>query len=144
MLQEASLTRNLAQKVRALVPPEKGTRLAVDEEALLEALGHAARPGPKPAAIREVDAAIYEALKGPFLLRFHYCKRGQAKPAARVVAPHGLILGVRCYLIVRDIAKPTSARLQHFGVKEITEAEVLHERLEFDAGYEFRQHAARG
>src|SRR3546814_17565276 len=121
MLQEASLTRNLAQKVRALVPPEKGTRLAVDEEALLEALGHAARPGPKPAAIREVDAAIYEALKGPFLLRFPYCKRGQAKPAARVVAPPGLVLGVSRSLIAIENAKPSYAPLTHFRVQEPTQ-----------------------
>lgn len=144
MIQEASLTRSLAQKVRALVPPEKGTRLAVDEEALLEALGHAARPGPRPAAIREVDAAIYEALKGPFLLRFPYRKRGQAKPADRVVAPHGLLLGVRRYLVARDTAKPSSAPLQHFRVEEITEAEVLPNSFEFDADFDIRQHAARG
>lgn len=144
MLQEASLTRSLAQKVRALVPPEKGSRLAVDEEALLEALGHAARPGPRPAAIREVDAAIYEALKGPFLLRFPYQKRGQAKPADRIVAPHGLLLGVRRYLVARDIAKPPSAPLQHFRVEEIEAAEVLEESFEFDHGFDIRRHAEKG
>lgn len=144
MLQEANLTRSLAQKVRALVPPEKGTRLSVDEEALLEALGHAARPGPKPAAIREVDTAIYEALKGPFLLRFPYRKRGQTKPVDRIVAPHGLLLGVRRYLVARDTAKPATAPLQHYRVEEITEAEVLPESFEFDAGFDIRQHAERG
>lgn len=144
MLQEANLTRSLAQKVRALVPPEKGTRLSVDEEALLEALGHAARPGPKPAAIREVDAAIYEALKGPFRLRFPYRKRGQTKPVDRIVAPHGLLLGVRRYLVARDTAKPATAPLQHYRVEEITEAEVLPESFEFDPGFDIRRHAERG
>lgn len=140
MLQEANLTCSLAQKVRALVPPEKGTGLSVDEEALLEALGHAARPGPKPAAIREVDAAIYEALKGPFLLRIPYRKRVQAKPVDRIVAPHGL----RRYLVARDTAKPPSVPLQHYRVEEITEAEVLPESFEFDAGFDIRQQAERG
>lgn len=144
LVQEAALTRSLAQKVRALVPPEKGTRLTVDEEALLEALGHAARPGPRPAAIREVDTAIYEALKGPFLLRFPYKKRGQTKPVDRIVAPHGLLLGVRRYLVARDTAKPLSAPLQHYRVEEITEAEVLPESFEFDADFDIRRHAERG
>lgn len=144
MLQEASLARSLAQKVRALVPPEKGTRLAVDEEALLEALGHATRPGPRPAASPHVDTAIYEALKGPFLLRFPYRKRGQVKPVYRIVAPHGLLLGVRRYLVARDTAKPASAPLQHFRVEEITDAEVLPESFEFDANFDIRRHAQRG
>ena len=144
MLQEARLTRNIAHKVRALVPSDKATRLAVDEGALLEALGFAARPGPKPATNPAVDAAIYEALKGPFLLRFSYRKRGQRKSADRIVAPHGLLLGVRRYLVARDTAKPASAPLQHFRVEEITEAEVLPESFEFDPGFDIRRHAERG
>ena len=144
LLQEAALAKSLDRKVRALVPPEKGTRLAVDEEALLEALGHAARPGPRPAANRDVDLAIYEALKGPFLLRFPYRKRGQAKPVERIVAPHGLLLGVRRYLVARDIAKPPSAPLQHFRVEEIEAAEVLEESFEFDHGFDIRRHAEKG
>ena len=47
MTSEAATVRQLERKVRALIPPEAGTRLEVDEEALLEALGHAARPGPR-------------------------------------------------------------------------------------------------
>lgn len=144
LLQEAGLTRNLAQKVRALVPPEQGTRLSVDEEALLEALGHAARPGPRPATNEKVDRAIYEALKGPCLLRFPYRKRGQSEPVSRVVAPHGLLLGVRRYLVARDMEKPASHPLQHFRVEEITEAEVLPESFELDPGFDIRRHAERG
>src|SRR3546814_4604019 len=34
--------------------------------------------------------------------------------------------------------------LQHFRVEEITEAEVLPDSFEFDAGFDIRQHAARG
>ena len=116
---EAGRVRGLRQKVRALVPPAAGTRLAVDEEALAEALGHAARPGPRPASDTEVDAAIYEALKGPLLLRFPYRTRGQVNPKERTVKPHGLLLGTRRYLVARDTAKPATAPLQHYRVEEI-------------------------
>lgn len=141
---EATTVRHLKQKVRALIPPEAGTRLAVDEEALAEALGHAARPGPRPALNSEVDAAIYEALKGPFLLRFPYQTRRQPTPTDRIVAPHGLLLGVRRYLVGRDTSKPKSAPLQHYRVEEITRAEVLPQSFELDAGFDIERHAQKG
>lgn len=141
---EATTVRQLKQKVRALIPPEAGTRLAVDEEALAEALGHAARPGPRPALNSAVDAAIYEALKGPFLIRFPYQTRKRPKPTDRIVAPHGLLLGVRRYLIGRDTSKPPSAPLQHYRVEEITEAEVLPESFELDEDFDINRHAQRG
>jgi predicted DNA-binding transcriptional regulator YafY len=144
LVTEAATVRQLKQKVRALSPPEAGTRLAVDEEALLEALGHAARPGPRPALNSAVDSAISEALKGPFLLRFPYKTRGRSKPTDRIVAPHGLLLGVRRYLIARDTAKAANAPLQHYRVEEITEAEVLPRSFELDADFDIHRHAEKG
>ncbi len=143
MTAEAATLRQLQAKVRTLLPPGAGTRLAVDEEALLEALGHAARPGPQPVMNAEVNAAISEALKGPFLLRITYRRRTQDKPSERVVAPHGLLLGVRRYLVARDTAK-RNARLQHYRVEEISAAEVLGESFEIDPGFSLRAHAEKG
>jgi predicted DNA-binding transcriptional regulator YafY len=142
MMTEAARLRELQSKVRALLPPSAGTRLAVDEEALLEALGHAARPGPRPAISGEVNAAISEALKGPFLLRIVYGKRTQDKPSERLVAPHGLLLGVRCYLVATDTAKK-GAGLQHYRVGEIYSAGVLDESFELDPGFRIRTHAEK-
>lgn len=144
MAPEAAAMRQLERKVRALIPPSAGTRLAVDEEALLEALGHAARPGPRPAASEAIDAAISEALKGPFKLRILYRKRMEEEPRERVVAPHGLLLGVRRYLVARDAAKAATARLQHYRVEEIYRAEVLDESFELDPGFSIRRHSERG
>lgn len=144
LLSEAAALRGVKQKVRALIPPGAGTRLSVDEEVLLEAMGHAARPGPRPASKVEVDAAIYEALKGPFLLRFPYLSRGKTQPSLRTVAPHGLLLGVRRYLVARDTAKPSSAPLQHYRVEEIAEAEVLPESFELDRDFDIGAHAQKG
>ena len=143
MPNEAATLRQLQSKVRALLPPGAGSRLAVDEEALLEALGHAARPGPRPAINNEVNTAISEALKGPFLLRIVYRRRTQDKPSVRVVAPHGLLLGVRRYLVARDTAKKT-AHLQHYRVEEISSAEVLEESFDLDPDFNIRAHAEKG
>ena len=144
MTQEAARARNLERKVRALIPPEQGTRLDVDKEAILEALGHAARPGPRPAADEEVVEAIYEALKGPSLLRILYRKREEDEPRERVVAPHGLLLGVRRYLVARDVAKGDGSGLRHYRVEEIYQAELLDGSFEIDPGFNIRRHAERG
>ena len=142
MTTEAATARQLERKVRALIPPPLGARLAVDEEALLEALGHAVRPGPRPAANSEIDAAISQALKGPFLLRIVYRRRDEDQPSERIVAPHGLLLGVRRYLVAYDTAKPGS-NLRHYRVEEIYVAEVLDETFERDPGFNIKKHAER-
>lgn len=100
--------------------------------------------GPRPATNEKVDRVIYEALKGPCLLRFPYRKRGQSEPVSRVVAPHGLLLGVGRYLAARDLEKSASHLLQHFWVEEVIEAEVLPESFDLDPGFDIRRHAERG
>ena len=144
MPKEATHARSLERKVRALIPPERGTRLEVDKEALLEALGHAARPGPQPAAREEVLDAIYEAIKGLSLLRIMYRRRDEDEPRERIVAPHGLLLGVRRYLVALDTAKGPHGRLQHYRVEEIYEAEVLGDFFEIDPDFDLKRHAERG
>jgi predicted DNA-binding transcriptional regulator YafY len=143
MTTEASLLRRLDAKVRALIPPPQAARLEVDEEALLEALGHAVRPGPRPASNPKVDQAIFEALKGMSQLRIVYRGRHDNTARERVVAPHGLLLGVRRYLVARDQSKP-GAGLRHYRVEEIESAEVLPESVQLDAGFNIHDYAQRG
>lgn len=144
MRKELALARSLERKVKALIPPEKGMRLDVDREAVAEALGHAARPGPQPAADENVVEAIYDALKGPCLLRIRYRRRDEDAPSERVVQPHGLLLGVRRYLVARDTAKGPTAKLQHYRVEEIYEAELLEETFEVDPAFNLKRHAEKG
>ncbi len=144
MPKEAAHARSLERKVRALIPPDKGTKLDVDKEAILEALGHAARPGPQPAADEDVVEAIYEALKGPNLLRISYRRRDEDEPSERIVAPHGLLLGVRRYLVARDTGKGPEANLRHYRVEEIYEAEMLSGSFEIDSGFNLKRHAEKG
>lgn len=142
--QEAAHARSLDRKVRALIPPDRGTRLDVDAEALLEALGQAARPGPRPVADQGVVEAIYEALKGPNLLRIMYRRRDEDEPRERVVAPYGLLLGVRRYLVARDTAKRPEDGLRHYRVEEIQRAEILDDSFEIEQGFSLRRHAEKG
>jgi len=139
---EAEHLRSLDHKFRALIPAPTSRKLAPDEDALLEALGHAARPGPKPAAKAEVNSAISSALKGPCLLRISYKGRRDAASKERVVAPYGLLLGIRRYLVARDTAKPGS-NLRHYRIDDIEHAEVLDQSFSPDPDFSIRAHAER-
>lgn len=140
MATEAATLRLLAAKVRAMIPKVASLRLATDEEALLEALGYAVRPGPRSAVNAEVDRAISEALKGPSLLRLAYRARGQSKSVERVVAPHGLLLGVRRYLVARP---RSGGKMHHYRVEDIEGIEVLADSFVFDDGFEISAHARK-
>lgn len=142
MLPEAGELRNLERKVRALLPPESGSRLAVDEEALLEAMGFAARPGPGPAIDSDVDRAISHALKGPFRLQIEYQGRSDAAPAPRLLEPLGILLGARRYLVAIDTAK-RDGRYRHYRVEDILTAEVTETTFNYPAEFSIRAYAGR-
>ena len=118
-------------------------RNEVDEEIMLQALGHATRPGPKPAVIAEVEAALIEAFKGPFLIETTYEKVSGDKRRRRL-APHGLLLGTRRYLVARDVEKAVFAPLQHFRLEGLTQIQVLSETFEPDRDFELRKHVETG
>lgn len=139
---EAIQLRSLERKVRALIPSDRTLRLATDEEALLEAMGFAARPGPRPSMNEAVDLAISEALKGPFELRIHYQGRGDAKPSWRTIEPLGLLLGSRRYLVGIDTAK-RDGRYRHYRVEDIMEAQVQTRIFTYPDEFDLGEYATR-
>ena len=139
---EARNLASLERKVRALLPSGSGSRLAVDEETLLEAMGYATRPGPGPASLEEVDRAISLALKGPFLLRIAYQSRGDAAPSERLIEPLGILLGARRYLVAVDTAK-RDGRNRHYRVEDIVSAEVTDTSFKYPLDFQIREYAQR-
>ena len=143
LAEQARLLRDLRAKMRTLSPVSGRARNEVDEEIMLQALGHATRPGPKPAVIAEVETALIEAFKGPFLIETTYEKVSGDKRRRRL-APHGLLLGTRRYLVARDVEKAVFAPLQHFRLEGLTQIQVLSETFEPDRDFELRKHAETG
>ena len=140
---QAALLRELRAKVRSLAPTTGRARSEVDEEILLQALGHAARPGPRAQTDSDMDTALVEAFKGPFLVRMRYRDR-EGKASIRTVAPYGMLLGVRRYLVAKDKRKGAQAPLQHFRVESISDVEVLAETFEQDPDFDLQKHAGMG
>ncbi|NLS25315.1 hypothetical protein S2M10_02790 [Sphingomonas sp. S2M10] len=134
--------RSLHAKILALIPSDRSRRIEADEDALLVALGHAARPGPRPVAREAIDHAISTALKGTSKLRIRYCGWKDKEARVRIVAPHGLLIGARRYLVAVDLQK-VGGGIQHFRVEAIEEATVLPETFERKAGFDLDEHAQR-
>lgn len=139
---QVAALQSLHAKILALIPNERSRRLAADEEALLLALGHAARPGPRQRGSEAVDVAISTALKGMSQLRILYRGWRDAVARERNVAPHGLLLGARRYLVAVDLDK-VDGGIQHFRVDAIEEATVLPKSFLRKEGFDLNEHAER-
>tara|TARA_R110002126_G_scaffold53023_5_gene143782 strand:+ start:7845 stop:8837 length:993 start_codon:yes stop_codon:yes gene_type:complete len=137
---EAERLRSLRETIKILTPDKRHARLEADEEALLEAMGHAARPGPRPASDPVVDAAIAEALKGPFALDILYRGRQDTAAMQRRVEPYGLLLGARRYLVARDPSKP-DGHLRHYRVEDIERASITDNWFARDEGFDLEAYA---
>lgn len=138
--------RRLRDRLIAAAPAREARRAEADAEALLEAQGFAARPGPRTRVDPAVAEAVAHALKGPFRLRMLYAGPGaapgaEAAPTPRVVEPHGLLLGPRRYLVARQPDR--GPELRHFRLDRIREAEALPEGFERIPGFDIEAHAAR-
>jgi predicted DNA-binding transcriptional regulator YafY len=139
---EADDLLSLREKILALVPRSKVARLETDHEALLEAQGLAARPGPRQRIDRKVAAAIAEAIKACRILDVDYQSRGDPAPRARRLAPYGLLAGLRRYLVARPEDDPAgSVRL--YVVENLRTAKVSRETFERDPAFNLQAFANR-
>ncbi len=139
---EAGQLRSLRSKIDLLMPDRGRARVEADEEALLEAMGHAARPGPQPASDPEVDAAIAQALKGPFVLKIRYRGRRDEAARERWIEPYGLLLGARRYLVGRDRDRE-DGHMRHFRVEDMEAAEATDDWFARSDGFDFDAYANR-
>jgi predicted DNA-binding transcriptional regulator YafY len=130
----------LHDKILALLPRGDVVRVEADEEALLEAHGFAARPGPKAVTKEGIHSPIVEALTGPFLLSITYQNRTNPSGAIRAVAPYGVLYGPRRYLVAKN-ADDLDGPMRHFRMDRIGTAEVLPESFERDPNFNLDRHA---
>ncbi len=137
---EATELRRLREKIMALVPRSKIARLETDHEALLEAQGLAARPGPTARIAPQIASTISMALKSSQRLKIVYHSRGSAKPTPRIVEPYGVLIGIRRYLV----AKPkVDGPLHYYVAERIESAELTGEGFVRDPDFEIDKHAQK-
>src|SRR3546814_4399995 len=86
----------------------------------------------------EVTDVLIEALRGPFKMRIVY---GETDAETRTVEPHGLLLGLRSYLVARQADR--GENLRHFRLDRIHSAECLDESFPIQSGFSLNDHAAQ-
>src|SRR5947209_2021683 len=132
---EATELRRLREKILALVPRSKIARIETDHEALLEAQGLAARPGPTARIAPEIASTISTALKASERLEIIYLSRGSAKPSARVVEPYGVLIGIRRYLVARP-KNDNNGPLRYYVAERIQAAALTGESFVRDPDFD--------
>lgn len=137
-LRHARALEDLRDSLITRLSPRDALRSEADAEAVLSALGQVARPGPKVAMKPEVTDVLIEALRGPFKMRIVY---GETDAETRTVEPHGLLLGLRSYLVARQADR--GENLRHFRLDRIHSAECLDESFPIQSGFSLNDHAAQ-
>ena len=139
---EAEDLLGLREKILALVPRSRVARIETDLDALLEAQGLAARPGPRQRIERKIVAAISDAIKASRMLEVEYRARHETTPRSRKLQPYGLLTGLRRYLVVRS-ARDASGPMRLYVVENIRSARVGMESFERDPAFELKVFADR-
>lgn len=132
---QADALKGLKSRLLAALPPGAARAAETDADALLEAYGMAARPGPIVQTDRALAETIAEALRGPFRMLFDY--NGER----RLVEPYGVLIGPRRYLVARQPAK--GAELRHFRLDRIRDASVTEEWFSKEPEFSIAEYASR-
>lgn len=143
---EAERLAHLRDRLQSGLEGARAARVAADYDALLEAQGLVARPGPRQQADPDVSAAILESIKACAVLKIRYhshrLRNAGQGPEWRWVAPYGIVTGIRRYLVALDTRKP-DGRFRQFRVQDILEATVTRDAFVRDPDFDLRRYAAR-
>lgn len=140
-LNDVSALVSLRDRFLAAMPNSHARRAEVDAEAMLEAQGYACRPGPRVKVEADVLGAITVGIKAPFSLTIVYQSAHSDAPVGRVVEPYGMLLGIRQYLIARDLSNERAFR--RFRLDRISSAKITGQSFARDADFDLAAYAAQ-
>lgn len=132
---QAGTLARMRDRMMASLPVKAALAAEADADALLEAHGVAARPGPMVKPEGALSDLLAHALRGPYRMLLNYTGE------RREVEPYGILIGPRRYLVARQPAK--GPEMRHFRIDFITEAEVTDQLFNKDEGFVLRDYAAR-
>jgi predicted DNA-binding transcriptional regulator YafY len=132
--------QTLCLKIKGRMRPESAASIETDLEALLEAEGHAMRPGPRPRINPHVLYILREAIKGFCKVKITYHGRVKGDVTQRVVHPYGFVYGLRHYLLAWcEEAKG----LRSFSLPNIAEISLLDVSYRKDPSFDLHEYAQR-
>lgn len=137
-LRHAQALSDLRDGLLARLTPKDALKTEADAEAVLTALGHVTRPGPKVNLALPVMDAIIEALRGPFRLRIRY---GESDAPERIIEPHGVLLGHRSYLVARQSSR--GDQMLNFRMDRILSAACLDDSFALAPDFSLENYASQ-
>ena len=138
---DAQRLRALKDRLLAAMPTSQARRTEADAEALLEAQGFAWRPGPRVVSDMKLLGALTEALRAPWELKVSYRGANDDRPRERLLEPHGLLLGIRRYLVARPSGG--DGRMRRFRLDRIAKAAITPRSFARDPDFDLGEFAAR-
>ncbi len=141
---EAKALEGIRDKILALLPSSHVARIEPDADALLEAQGFVARPGPKPRVDEKIASDVAEAIKACRYLDITYRSHLDEAPTARRVAPYGLLSGARRYLVALDPQSRRTGTIKTYRMDSISAASVTNEFFKRPTDFNLQKFANRG
>ena len=108
---------------------------------MLEAQGYACRPGPRTKIASMILGNIAVGIKAPFSLDMVYQGARYTEPKPRQVEPYGLLLGVRQYLVARDMENGREYR--RFRLDRIVDVSITGQSFPRDPEFDLDAFAAQ-
>ena len=140
MHNHATSLRSVLAKVRSTLPDVAHHRIETDIEALMEAEGLAARPGPKPVISADVLGTLRMAVKACCPVHIVHRNRQTKRSKGRTVHPYGFLFGMRHYLVAHD-PKAEGNRFRLFSLASIEQARLEETSFVRDPDFDIRAFA---
>lgn len=138
---DARQLRALRDRLLSAMPPAQARRTEADAEAILEAQGFASRPGPRVITNTQLLGTLTEALRAPWELMISYRGAEDARPRARRLQPYGVLLGIRQYLVGKQVEG--DAAMRRFRLDRIEHAEITNQSFARDSEFNLDAFAAQ-
>jgi len=119
--------KGLASKVKSMQKNGNSRKVETDLEALIEAEGLAARPGPRPKIVLDHMNALREAIKACRVVELQYRPKGKKSAELKRVCPYGFLYGHRHYLVGGGSEKGREDSFYLFSLSQIEGVSVISE-----------------
>lgn len=138
---QSKALRSLCGKIKSFQRGDIFRRVEPDLEALIEAEGLAARPGPRPKIQVDHLHTLREAIKACRIVELHY--RGKGKKGAEIkrICPYGFLYGHRHYLVGEAAQKDRAGSFYLFCLSQIEAVCITKESFRRDVSFNLQTYA---
>lgn len=140
---QAKALRDLCAKIKSIQRPDTARRVETDLEALIEAEGLAARPGPRPKIDPEHLQELRDAIKACRVVELQYRAKGKKNPELKRICPYGFLYGHRHYLVGGGTERGREDSFYLFCLSQIERVTICKNSFGRDPKFCIKEYAER-